>query len=407
MTTFVRDGMLHANQVSEDVLERDIIDKVVRITEALKKAPFWLFFEKMKRKARSVKNMKYEVYETDLLDRKTTVTTGTTIASASNLVVGEVGLFVLGSVIFNASKKEYCRVTTAPSGSGGGTIVVTLMSGVAVNHSTGTATGVWEAADTLIHLGVTSTEGADDPSAIARQWDNRYNYCEIVDTQVSMSEISEESSQYGTKDRMRFEMKNALHEHLCSLETRMFFGTRDTNTISSKRWWTTGGMLDKNVGITATNVIDCSGGGFTKNSFEDFLETIYSVGGSMRKIAFCSPGGLVNLNRIYSADATLNINPGEKMIGTSIKTIIHSLGELELVPHYLFTPDRYGAQYGNMIMVVDPDFVGKTGFGKYGGIVHRKDRQGNNSNMKSNNIRTIFGVELSRPQAHGLFHNFA
>ena len=367
--------------------------------------PFWLFFEKWKKKSRNARNMKYEVCETDVLAAKTTCTE-TTISTSTALTVAEKGIFVQGCTVFNANKKEYARVVAAVTSTGAGTITLTLMSGVAINHATGTATGVWDTGDTIINLGVTSTEGATDPQAVTRLWDNRYNYCEIVDTQITMSDIAEMSLQFGTSDRRKFEAKNALLEHMGKLEAKMFFGTRDTGT-DTKTWWTTGGLLDANVGISSSNVIDAAGADFTLATFENFLESIYENGGSTRKMAFCSPGGLKKINDLYKDSYTVQVSPGDKMVGTSTRTIFHALGELELIPHYLFNPTRYGSVYGNMIFVVDPEFVGKVGFAGQGGIMHRKDRQANNVNYTSDNIRTIFGVDLMRPEVHGLIHNFA
>ena len=407
-TNWVKDGVYRSNQTSEDSLIRDITDKIENITESLHKAPFWLFLEKFKKRNRNVSNMKYEMLESDILDITTTITADATVTTDSNVAVTERALFVAGCTIFNATQKEYGRVTTAVTSTGAGNIVVTLLAGVAINHATGTAAGLWKASDVLINLGVTSTEGADDPAAVSRQLDTRYNYCEIVDTNISISDIAEMSKQYGTTNRKQYEIKCAILDHMAKLEAKLIFGVRGTSTAGGKTWWTTGGLLDPNTGIKTANVLDMSGGAFTKNTFENtFLYQIFKHGGSTKKIAFCSPGGLVLLNKLYEAAYTVNMNPGDKMVGISTRTIHHSLGQLELVPHYLMTPERYGAAYGNMIFVVDPENIGKVGFAGQGGIKHRKDRQNPNSNLYKENIRTIFGVDNFRPEVHGLIHNFA
>lgn len=395
MTTYVRDNLFRANQASEDSLIRDVLPSINLFTELRYKAPLFLVLNKMGKK-RTVFNMKFECFDDDIAVIKTEITGDVTVSgTAANVAVSEKGVFKAGDTIWNATQNEHGRVSSAVTGTGAGNVPVVLTNG----------SGAWKKDDVVISLGFTAQDGGSDPQAIMHQLTSRYNYCETTQTSVSLTDIARKSKQYGGS-REAHEKKKKIIEHTASLEAKLLFGIRDTGTETTE-WWTSGGLLDPNIGIDSENIFDCSGATFDYADMEyEFLRGIWTKGGSEKKMAFCSPDGAILLNKIYGEKHTLNVSPKDQITGFATRTIQHALGQLEIVPHFMLTPDRYGSKWGNMILIVDPTYMGLVSFADEGGMKWHENRQANNVRYKSDMILTTQGFELQLDDVHGVIHNF-
>lgn len=402
MTTYVRGTFARSNQVSEDSLVRDVLPSINLFRDLRYNAPVWMLLNKLGKNKRNVTNMKYECFDDDYVAFKTTISSTTTVAASTSqtITVTERSLFTLGDVIYNVNRSGYVRVASAVSGTGAGNLTVDCIDGVGAN---------WTASDVILNLGTTGEENWADPAMIEQQLSSRYNYCEIVDTTISISEIAEESKQYGG-DRYAYLTKKKIEEHAGKLERKIMFGMRYTGTGSSGTYWTTGGLADSTVGISSANIFNLSGATLDKATFEKtHLYTIFKNGGSASRWLITGAAGLMALTSMYtdSTNATMNIEPGEDTYGVAVKKIITPFGDLQVIRHNLLNEDNYGTVWGNSMFIIDPAHIGLVGFQGMGGAKIFRERANNNVFTKSDVIHSIMGVELRLQDVHGIIKNFA
>lgn len=388
---------------SESNLKRDVTKGISLIEEVMQSAPlFKLLVQGQKGKRQRVMNFKYEWFQDNLAETLTTVTSDATSSATSfTLAVGEIGIFKLGDVVYNVNQNEHGRVIAAVTSTGAGNLTVQLTNG--------TAGSTWATSDEIINLNHANAENGTDPDAIMTQKSSLYNYCEDVLTPI---EISDWAMEQGTEDgekRLAYERKKAMIEHSSKWELKLLLGIRDTGTISSGRtWYTTGGILDANVGVAAAQKWNLAAAALDRDTFEDtILKTIWANGGSYKKLAICSPDGVVALNKLYRGEHTVNINAGkDKLVGISTRTIQHAFGQIEVISHPLLNTARLGATMGKMIAIIDPAFIHMVDYGSMGGVKLHKDRQNNNAHKYAETLRSIMGLKIDQRAAHGAVYNF-
>lgn len=396
MATLIRGNLLRSNQVSEDSLIRDVSKNIDMFTRLRYRAPLTVLLNKLNKK-RPVRNMKYERFADDFVAYKSTVNSTVTITgTAQTLPVAERALFKLGDVIVNASTLKRVRVASAVSGSGAGNLTVDCLD----------AGGTFTAAEVLIKLGMVNTEGGVDPAMIDQQLDSSYNYCQIQDTAISISEIADESDQYGGPAWIRL-MNKKTEEHAMDMERTLIWSIRSTGTASSQTYWTTGGLLDPTVGIPTANIKDLNGASFDKATFEKvFLKPLFENGGSPEKWVIASSGALVQLSSIYEDKYTVQVAPGSNDVGFMIRKIHTPLGDLSLFRHAMMTENYIGTTWANSMFILDPDYIGIADFRGLGGMKLFQDRQDNNVHTRTDVYHSIYGLDLRMPDLHMVIYNF-
>lgn len=397
MTTFDRQ-ITRTVYNSESNLKRDITKGISLIEEIMYNAPLAQFLMAYNKKRQKVTNPKFEWFKDSILNPVTTVATAATTSTTSfSLALAEIGHLNNGDVIFNATVGEYGRIIAAVTTSGAGSVTVQLTDGT--NGST------WAVSDEIISLGNANTEGATDPTGSVTEKSSVYNYCEDIKTALSLTDWAMEQATEDGEDRLAFERRKGLIEHMLKIERKCILGRRDTGTVSSATWYTMGGLLDSDCGVPTLQRLNLAGAALDIDTFEDsFLEEVWGNGGSVKKVLFCSSKGVSAVNKMYRKESTFNMDAGTKMFGAAAKGVLTGFGQAEIVHHPML--DKLGTKYGAMILLIDPAHINMVDYGALGGVKLLKDRQANNSDTYDEVLRSFVGMRLGIPEAHGMLFNF-
>lgn len=383
---------------NESNLKRDVTKGIDLIEEIMFNAPLAQFLMSINRKKTTVRNPKHEWFRDSITDPVTAVTTtATTSATSFTLPLDEIGHLNNGDVLFNANTGEYARIIAAITTDGAGNVTAQLTSG--------TAGQSWTAADEIITLGNANTEGASDPTGSVTEKTSLYNYCEDIKTPLAITDWAMEQATEDGVDRLAFERRKKMIEHMLVAERKVILGRRDTGTVSGATWYTMGGLIDADCGVPEAQRLNLSGAAMDIDTFEDtFLGTIWGNGGSAKKSLFCSSKGISAINKMYRKDAVFQMDASTKTFGAAARGIVTGFGQAEIIHHPML--DKLGSRFGAMIICIDPAHIRMVDYGSLGGVKLLKDRQNNDEDAYEETLRSFVGLRLGIPEAHGLIYNF-
>lgn len=247
-------------------------------------------------------------------------------------------------------------------------------------------------------------EGADTPSAVNYQPTEEYNLIQTFRTALDLTDDAAQEY-YRTGDIMKNEKFDKAQDHSLDQERAYIWGKRDTFTETTGFFQTGGtGLPHRFMGglwhfLGASHSTDFTSTGLTKTGFHNFLKPIYTVqNGSMNKAAFCGATFLQAINDYAEQNSHINVEPGDKTYGLTIRTLYHPWGELKLIPHPLLSEHE---DWSKMAFIVDLKNV------KYRYLRNRDtrfllERQGNGEDRVTHEFMTKCSLELRFPRTHGI-----
>lgn len=293
---------------------------------------------------KDVLSHKYEWSERDLRPIKTTAVNQVS-AAAQAVAVVDAGVFNVNDVIEVVRTGEKLRVTSTE---GAGTLP-TIERGFE-----GTLSAIIIEGDSLVRIGKAAPEGAEFGTAITVSGEDIYNYTQVRDDTVEMSDgqykgfIRGDETQSEGIQRVQQELMEGQHLEL-------FLGNRYRN--AAQKISTTGGIKYFTDTYAPDNVIDF-GGAATWNSdinalnkFEDAVEKLSDKMGG-KPVIYATYKALRKFRLIQ--DDTIRTQKGDKSRGIGVvDTLLTGMGELDIVQ----VIDRTGL-LNDYIFFVDEKNVG-------------------------------------------------
>jgi len=299
---------------------RNVDEKIWNPEFAGSATPLTTLMNNMKNRE-ATSNMKFEVYEDVLNNRRTTIlsfdASGVT-STIFQITTTDAPYVALNSQLKNLKTGENYFVTAITAGG-----VVTVQrdfAGTLTTPSVSTTT-----TDRLMILGEALPEGGVSRNGITRDAEASYNYCQFFRTSVQMSDILIGTKTYGGKDWL-YQRDKKMLEHKLKIELSLWLGERfaQADVASTDGYiYTTGGVIQHIKG----NVLDVSGAAYsgilTLKVLDRFGEKM-SLNGSDTKHVFCGPRFFSALNSI--GNNKLRLNDSASSLGMNIvEYVTHGL----------------------------------------------------------------------------------
>jgi len=309
---------------------------------------------------KTVDNTKTEWKEENLRPTQDKLGSALESTDGTEVVVETAGVFNKDDVVQVGSEH---MVVTAVASDG---VTLTVSRGWA---STTPATALDEAV--IRRIGIAAPEGADADGAVRQPLSDFYNYTQIFEDVVEMTDTEENAFIYRTKEggsNSQNQIVTKQKELLQMQQLAYFFGRRHNDTLSDRR--TTGGMKFFVDTYASSNAIDMGGASAWKTSstivtsgileytkaqekIDDAIETIANNRGKPTAMYVGYKAlrymGLFGLNSVRSERKDTNRGI------TAVKTYTSQVGELDVV----MIP---GVEFNDMIFIVDEDKIGHKAF---------------------------------------------
>ena len=213
--------------------------------------------------------------------------------------------------------------------------------------------------DTFKIIGNINPEGGEMPDAIALNPTEVYNYTQIFRTPLSMTRTALKTKLRTPEQRQKAKSE-ALEMHSWEMELAFLWGIRTQNTgDNGKPERTTMGVINFIRQYAAANCDDYSlnatysGQAWTTGGetwLKNMLEQIFRFGAN-EKLCLCGSGFLLGIDRLATAGANVNVQPGQKMYGMEITKWLTPFGNIYMKTHPLFS---YDATTRNMGVLLEP-----------------------------------------------------
>ncbi len=268
---------------------------------------------------------------------------------------------------------------------------------------------VWST-DFLDVIGNMNPEGATMPNAIAYNPVEFFNYTQIFRTPLSITRTARKT-RLRTGNGYQEAKREALELHAIEMEKAFMFSVRSTGTGSNgKPERSTWGLRDFILTNATSNVSNyqTSPGygsvGWTAAAggikwLNEKLEIIFRHG-SNEKLGLIGNQGLLGLNRLAQADASINITPLTVSYGIRVLEWITPFGTLFLKTHPLMS---HRQALRRDVMIIEPDklkyrYIDDTFF-----VSDPQDRKNRNNSRDGTEEEFITeaGMELHHPKAFG------
>ena len=213
--------------------------------------------------------------------------------------------------------------------------------------------------DTFKIIGNINPEGGEMPDAIALNPTEVYNYTQIFRTPLSMTRTALKTKLRTPEQRQKAKSE-ALEMHSWEMELAFLWGIRTSNIgDNGKPERTTMGVINFIRQYAAANCDDYSlnatysGQAWTAGGetwLKNMLEQIFRFGAN-EKLCLCGSGFLLGIDRLATAGANVNVQPGQKMYGMEITKWLTPFGNIYMKTHPLFS---YDATTRNMGVLLEP-----------------------------------------------------
>lgn len=314
---------------------------------------------------------------------------GTTLVATS---AADASFIRVGQLLRNFTSGEVVKVTAKPS-----TTTMTVTRGVG-NSGSG---AVVAANDVFFLVGDGNSEGADSPTGISHDAASTENFTQIFRSPIEISRTAMHT-EYRTGDQYKEKARDALKEHMISMERAFLWGKKDSTTGSNgltERY--TGGVIS----YLTTNVLDAATGTATANKvteseFDAFLAENVFAFGSGQKMALCGWQVANSINQIAKGRWSVQAVSPTGTYGVSFTQYMTPFGELVLKTHPMFRQIPGAEQ---MMLILDTSDL------KYRYIDDTqllKDRQSPGVDGIKDEYLTEAGLELIQEKTHGLITNW-
>lgn len=307
-------------------------------------APFTLILQKSGK--RTVSNPKFEWMEKELPAKWLMVNNGGGYADNATSIVVDNGAGAdaakftsVGDIINVVRTGEKIRVTAVDTA----TNTLTVVRGVG-----STAAAAMLNNDDLQIIGTAYAEGSPLGLEKSHVEDYKYNYTQIFRTPFGVTGTQDQSENYTGKDRPRLRAEKAI-EHKIEIERTALFGERniDTSSTNNPRRYTGGALYFLNENIKDT------GGTTTEPEIEVWLQDVFqhTAGGDSR-LFLASPLIISVFDQL--AAGRLQMVPGDKTYGITVRQWLTSHGTFNIVKHRLLESGLGGTGYGGYGLLVEP-----------------------------------------------------
>lgn len=264
--------------------------------------------------------------------------------------------------------------------------------------------------DFLDVIGNINPEGGTMPDAIAYDPVEFYNYTQIFRTPLSITRTARKT-RLRTGNGYQELKREALELHAIEMEKAFMFGVRSSGTGSNgKPERTTWGLRDFILSNATSNVSNYpttpgfGGVAWTSSSggiqwLYEKLEIIFRHGNN-EKLALIGNLALLGLNRLATAEASINITPMTVSYGMRVLQWITPFGTLFLKTHPLMS---HRAALRRDMIIIEPEklkyrYIDDTFF-----VADPEDRKNRNNSRDGTEEEFITeaGLELHHPKAFG------
>lgn len=328
-------------------------------------------------------NPKYEWVEDTLLATSTTLNgahnnTVTTI----NVAAGDGANFQKGTLfraITSGGVSEYIWVSADPV-----TDALTVVRGVA-----GTTAQTFTGGETVEIIGLAYPENTDSPLAGTSQFNLPFNYFQLFDTAIQVSNRQNNTAVYGIRGRdYDFQVAKKLSELMIKLERNCFLGQRNAAA---------GGVPQLMGGFPTfitQNVTDLAGAALTEQSINDALQSaFYKVGDDLLgRTIICGAWAKRKISSFYAP--TARMDRASRKGGVVVNTVDTEFGEVDVLMNIWCPKDQ--------IFIINTDLL-KVGHYK-GGAFYDELLPASGGYVKGH-LYGDYSLEMKGDKAHMLIKN--
>ena len=375
------------NIVSQNVIA-DVADEL--FLYAPKNTPLITMTGRLKDK-RKVTQSRFDWIEGDEYPRELVLTGAALVADTTlDVTAGDEARGKVGDIYMNTRTREHVRYVSSTSG------VVTVTRAIDGGNEVDMASG-----DTLILTGYVAEDGADIATAKSTVDVDKFNYTEIIRTELSVTGRDEVQGLYTGRDLATTRRRRAI-EHAKSMELRFMFGKRASTSGTSHLITYTGGVEY----FVNSNVWDLAGvPTINERSFDEFLEEAmrwgdagYRDAGTANKYLFAGSSIMTELN--WMAKNKLEYTSLDDTIGLSCMTYKSQFGKLNLVHSPILDYNHKGWAF-----LLDLNHVHYVYMNERDTKLYDK-RQGNGIDGVSEEYLTDCGVQVEKEASHAIIKRF-
>ncbi len=326
--------------VSEDILVRDIGDRIVHLQPDV--TPLLVMTTNAKRKA-PTRAVRIEKIEDDLRELWAFHNASAIDSVATAVLVNDGSLFAVGDLVAAMladtalTAEEVMRVTAVATN----TLTVTRDVG-----GTG-ANDTLAASSALRIIGSAYEENATLSRVRSTNKTTIISYAQIFKTPTEISNTKRAQEIFGEPDE-DYQLSESLKEHKKEIEGSGLWGRASESLASPGSIWTTMGLKAR----IATNVTD-AGATLTLREFNDFSETAFRFG-SAAKLFIAAPRVISAVN--WFAQGALRVENATEVFGVNVRRLILPHGELMLARNWLMEDGTAGQPgYDDEAYAVDVD----------------------------------------------------
>ncbi len=192
-------------------------------------------------------------------------------------------------------------------------------------------------------IGTAMIEGADAPDSPSTEAASKYNYSQILERTINVSDSDMLFPNYGMADLWDYQVDHRVAELVQEIDKIPYRGTRNVGTATAAR--SAGGFGT----FITTNITAASSASLTADMLNDALEAAYLAGGMPTKL-FTNTVNQRKINGLY--EDSITTERSEKVGGHRIQRLMNPIGGPEIELHI----DRFCPQ--SEVWIIDSRYAG-------------------------------------------------
>jgi hypothetical protein len=303
-----------ANQIGTRTTFNDTVGLKIDLSDMLPMlltphdTPMWDRFKPVSPTQNAVKHEWLE----DTLPGSTDQLNGMYTMGGGTIVVDDYTKFKKGYVI--KIESELMRVTATPSSA-----TITVQTAYAGSTNASHADN-----STVDIVAYAVADGADPEPFATTNRESKYNYHQVFQEKIQVSDLNEWAVVYGVKDKWAYEVEKWLKVLAIRAEKSVIHGRRNEDTNNNTR--TLGGLLYY-ITTNATAV----GGALSETNLNDEIEQCYNAGG-VPDLLVCSPTQKRKLSGLIASTQKYYVRPtSSESVGVAVDRYISDFGTLDIL----------------------------------------------------------------------------
>lgn len=192
-------------------------------------------------------------------------------------------------------------------------------------------------------IGTAMLEGADAPDSPSTEAASKYNYSQILERTINVSDSDLLFPNYGMADLLDYQIDHRVSELVQEIDKIPYRGTRNAGSATAAR--SAGGFST----FITTNITAAASASLTADMLNDSLEAAYLAGG-MPTMLFLNTVNQRKINGLY--EDSIFTERSEKTGGHRIQYLENPIGGPPLQLHV----DRFCPQ--SEVWIIDPRYAG-------------------------------------------------